>query len=351
MEQMGFGTKWRSWIHGCLTSSRTSVIINGSPTDEFQISKGVRQGDPLSPFLFIIAMEGLNVALEAARDKGLFKGVKLPRNGPTLTHLFYADDAIFVGEWDRTNLKNLARILKCFHIASGLKVNFNKSRVFGIGASEAEIANWANIFGCEVGSFPFTYLGVPVGANMNLTKNWKPIVNKFKAKLSKWKSKSLSFGGRLTLISSVLDLQSDALPTELSPLDDSICSLSFLSLTIGNRHEAEKRTTTICTVVAIDYTPCRIVLHSVFLLQKNTPGNQHCGAFCNSLSSLQFHSSAAPLRDATSKHSSRQFCVRKSVATETKVLWWPYLIGLVGFSLVALLKISLISPSFVLFSG
>ncbi|KAI3710195.1 hypothetical protein L2E82_39969 [Cichorium intybus] len=204
MEQMGFGTKWRSWISGCLRSSRTSVIINRSPTYEFQISKGVRQGDPLSPFLFIIAMEGLNVALEAARDKGLFKGVKLPRNGPNLTHLFYADDAIFVGEWDRTNLKNLARILRCFHIASGLKVNFNKSRVFGIGAPEAEIANWANIFGCEVGSFPFTYLGVPVGANMNLTKNWKPIVNKFKAKLSKWKSKSLSFGGRLTLISSVL---------------------------------------------------------------------------------------------------------------------------------------------------
>ncbi|KAI3751226.1 hypothetical protein L2E82_22274 [Cichorium intybus] len=204
LSQMGFGTKWRSWISGCLNSSRASVIINGSPTDEFEISKGVRQGDPLSPFLFIIAMEGLNVALQEARDKGLFKGVQLPNDGPCISHLFYADDALFVGEWDRVNLKNLARILKCFQVSSGLKVNFHKSRVFGIGAPESETSNWASILGCDVGSFPFTYLGVPVGANMNLTKNWKPIIEKFQNKLSTWKSKALSFGGRLTLITSVL---------------------------------------------------------------------------------------------------------------------------------------------------
>nr|KAJ0210922.1 hypothetical protein LSAT_V11C400217930 [Lactuca sativa] len=96
--QLGFGSKWRSWIHGCLTSVHTSVIINGSPTKEFEVSKGVRQGDPLSPFLFIIAMEGINVALEAARDKGIFKGIQIPNNGPILSHLFYADDALFVAK-------------------------------------------------------------------------------------------------------------------------------------------------------------------------------------------------------------------------------------------------------------
>lgn len=201
--QMRFGSKWRQWIRGCLNSSWISVIVNGSPTDELKISKGVRQGDPLSPFLFIIAMEGLNVALEVARDKEIFKGIQIP-SGPILTHIFYVDDALFVGEWSRSNLKNLARILNCLNITLGLKVNLIKSRVFGIGASSREIANWANIFGCAAGSFPFNYLGVPVGANMILTKNWKPILDKFASKLSSWKSKSLSFGGRLTLISSVL---------------------------------------------------------------------------------------------------------------------------------------------------
>lgn len=138
---MGFGSKWRQWVHGCLHSSRASVLINGSPTCEFGISKGVRQGDPLSPFLFIIAMEGLNVVLEAAKVNGIFKGIQIPNHGPTLSHLFYADDALFVGEWSRSNLKNLASILKCFNASSGLKVNFHKSKVFGIGTSIRETEN------------------------------------------------------------------------------------------------------------------------------------------------------------------------------------------------------------------
>lgn len=124
MGQMGFGTKWRSWIRGCLRSLMASVLVNGSPTEEFPISKGVRQGDPLSPFLFIIAMEGLNVAMKEACNKGLFQGIKLPHNGPKVSHLFYVDDAIFVGEWNSSSIKNLSRILNCFHVSSGLKVKF-----------------------------------------------------------------------------------------------------------------------------------------------------------------------------------------------------------------------------------
>nr|KAJ0196777.1 hypothetical protein LSAT_V11C700381330 [Lactuca sativa] len=202
--QMGFGNKWRMWIRGSLRSARASVIINGSPTKEFPITKGVRQGDPLSPYLFIIAMEGLNVALKTARDKEIFKGIKVPGSGPTISHLFYADDALFIGEWSRSNLKNLARILRCFHIASGLSVNFHKSRVLGIGSSTQELSSWESLLGCESGKLPFDYLGVPVGANMNLKKHWQPILKKFRTKLSIWKAKTLSFGGRLTLVKFVL---------------------------------------------------------------------------------------------------------------------------------------------------
>lgn len=101
-------------------------------------------------------------------------------------------------------MKNLSRILRCFNVVSGLKVNFSKSKVFGPGVSEGDIARGATILGCEVSSIPFKYLGVPVGANMNLKKNWKPIIDRFNSKLSSWKARSLSFGGRTTLINYVL---------------------------------------------------------------------------------------------------------------------------------------------------
>lgn len=105
---MGFGEKWRLWIRGCIKSARASVLVNGVPTKEFSMERWVRQGDPLSPFLFVIAMEGLNVALKITCIKGIFKGVQLPNNGPVISHLLYADDALFLGEWSKRNIQNLA---------------------------------------------------------------------------------------------------------------------------------------------------------------------------------------------------------------------------------------------------
>nr|KAJ0214062.1 hypothetical protein LSAT_V11C400160070 [Lactuca sativa] len=204
MMQMNFSEKWRRWIAGCLESSKASVLVNGSPTKDFDMSKGVRQGDPMSPFLFIIAMEGLHVMMSSAVERGLFDGMKIPNSNVNISHLFYADDALFIGHWSQRNIANLARILRCFHMVSGLKVNFNKSRVYSIGGEPSEVSEWASPLGCEPSALPFTYLGVPVGDNMNRKNAWNPIIDKFKSKLSTWKSKTLSFGGRVTLAKAVL---------------------------------------------------------------------------------------------------------------------------------------------------
>lgn len=75
------------------------------------MSKGVRKGDPLSPFLFIIAMEGLNIAMKSATSRGIFDGINIPNADFCLSHLLYADDALFLGEWSKRNVANLARIL------------------------------------------------------------------------------------------------------------------------------------------------------------------------------------------------------------------------------------------------
>ncbi|GKA29747.1 reverse transcriptase domain, reverse transcriptase zinc-binding domain protein [Tanacetum coccineum] len=105
-----------------------SVLVNGSPTEEFDLERGVRQGDPLSHFLFILATEGLNAIITKAEQNGIFSGVKVGANNVIMSHLQYADDTIFFGEWNKENAKSLLCILKCFEEVFGLRVNFNKSK-------------------------------------------------------------------------------------------------------------------------------------------------------------------------------------------------------------------------------
>ena len=92
-----------------------------------------------------------------AGQKSIFQGVSIPNNGPSISHLFYANDALFIGEWTTSNFANLVRILRCFHACSGLKVNFHKLQVVGIGVSTGEVDGCVQILGCDVGSLPNTW--------------------------------------------------------------------------------------------------------------------------------------------------------------------------------------------------
>nr|GEY71101.1 reverse transcriptase domain, reverse transcriptase zinc-binding domain protein [Tanacetum cinerariifolium] len=94
-------------------------------------------------------------------------------------------------------------ILKCFEEVSGLKVNYKKSKVYGLGVSERELLEMARWMGCGIEEFPFTYLGLLIGENMRRVKAWSTVVEKFKNRLAEWKTKTMSFGGRLTLGSGV----------------------------------------------------------------------------------------------------------------------------------------------------
>ncbi|GJY14724.1 putative RNA-directed DNA polymerase, eukaryota, reverse transcriptase zinc-binding domain protein [Tanacetum coccineum] len=204
MEQVGFSSKWRKWIHSFLNSTFDSVLINGSSTKEFKLEKGLRQGDPLSPFLFILAVEALNVTLIEATNNNFFNGIKVEKDKIQISHLQFADDALILGDWSLSNAKNLSRILTCFHLASGLKVNFNKSKLFEIGVSNEELNVVASSIGCLASQFPSSYFGLPIGAKMSRCRNWDPLIERFQKRLSKWKANTLSIGGRVTLIKSVL---------------------------------------------------------------------------------------------------------------------------------------------------
>ncbi|GJZ66534.1 RNA-directed DNA polymerase, eukaryota [Tanacetum coccineum] len=203
LRKFGFGEKWCGWIQECLRSSWGSVLVNGSPTEEFQFFKGLKQGDPLSPFIFILVMESLHISFKRVVDAGMFNGIVL-NSVMHLSHMFYADDAVFMGQWSTKNIDTIIYVLKCFHRASGLSINLSKSKLLGVVVSEDRVVQAANRIGCGVLKAPFAYLGSKVEGNMSRIKSWDEIVDKMVDRLSKWKMKTLSIGGRLTLLKAVL---------------------------------------------------------------------------------------------------------------------------------------------------
>nr|GEX60237.1 RNA-directed DNA polymerase, eukaryota [Tanacetum cinerariifolium] len=193
----------RQILDGPFILNEASILVNGSPSNEFQFHCGLKQGDPLSPYLFILIMESLHLSVSRAVNEGLFKGIRL-QGSLFLSHLFYADDALFIGEWSDANLRGIIHIIKCFFLASGLQININKSQVLGVGVPRATVEAMAVSIGCSIMQQKFRYLGVSVGECMSRHKAWDDVVLTLRSRLSKWKAKTLSIGGRLTLLKLVL---------------------------------------------------------------------------------------------------------------------------------------------------
>ncbi|CAL5417428.1 unnamed protein product [Camellia sinensis] len=203
MSKFGFGTRWVRWMKSCVSSAKISVLVNGSPTPEFCPQRGLRQGDPLSPVLFNIGAEGLNILLSRAKELGQIKGATVGSNGLRVTHLQFADDTILFCDANRVKVTNIKRILSCFEIASGLKINYHKSVICGVEVDEEPVQEFASSLNCLHQKLPLKYLGLPLGANPSRS-TWKPVIDKFKHKLSTWKRRLVSFAGRLTLIKSLM---------------------------------------------------------------------------------------------------------------------------------------------------
>ncbi|GAU20544.1 hypothetical protein TSUD_131020 [Trifolium subterraneum] len=205
MLKMNFPNLWRGWIMECVTTATASVLVNGSPTDEFNFERGLRQGDPLSPFLFILAAEGLNVMMSAMISSNLFSPYAIgPRQEVKISHLQFADDTLLVGNKSWANVRALKVTLLLFEAISGLKVNFHKSMLFGVNVNATWLHEAVVVLGCRHGQLPFLYLGLPIGGDLSKLCFWHPLVDRIRKRLSGWKCKNLSFGGRLILLKSVL---------------------------------------------------------------------------------------------------------------------------------------------------
>nr|GEY54520.1 RNA-directed DNA polymerase, eukaryota, reverse transcriptase zinc-binding domain protein [Tanacetum cinerariifolium] len=145
----------------------------------------------------------LDLKFSSVVDAGLFKGIVLSLS-LNISHLFYVDDAIFMGQWSQTNIDTITHVLNCFHRASGLRINTIKSKLMGISVDISKVEQAAAKIGCVTLKTPFNYLGSKVGGLMSRLQSWNEIVESLATRLSRWKLKTISIGGRLTLFKSVL---------------------------------------------------------------------------------------------------------------------------------------------------
>nr|GEW46957.1 RNA-directed DNA polymerase, eukaryota [Tanacetum cinerariifolium] len=165
LNKFGFGSKWRMWISNCLMPSKGSNLENAR----------------------------------------MFKGISVS-SSLQLSHLFYADDVIFMGQSSESNINMIIQALDCFHQASALRMNLQKSKLMGIFVKDDIVSRAAIKMRCSTLKALFIYLGVKVRGSMARVRSWDEIVEKIKKRISKWKINTLSIGGRLTLIKSVLSL-------------------------------------------------------------------------------------------------------------------------------------------------
>ncbi|WKA01785.1 hypothetical protein VitviT2T_020047 [Vitis vinifera] len=172
----------------------------------FQISRGLRQGDPFSPYLFVIAMKVFSTFLKRVVDEGFMSGCKVKgRNeeGVQISHLLFADDTLVFFQASQDQLIYLSWLLMWFEAVSGLRINLEKSELIPVGRVE-NINDLALKFGCRVGSLPSTYLGLPLGAPFKSISVWDGVEERFRKRLAMWKRQYLSKGGRAILIRSTL---------------------------------------------------------------------------------------------------------------------------------------------------
>ncbi|XP_057782626.1 uncharacterized protein LOC131000636 [Salvia miltiorrhiza] len=205
LDCFGFLQTFRHWIRVIFQSARISVLFNGEQHGYFGCSRGVRQGDPLSPILFALAEEVLSSMLSDAADRGFIARMRMSRSLLFPAHLLYADDVLLFCKATWRSCRMIESILHIYALVSGQFCNKAKSKVFfGKGVSVQLRRRLQRDLGFSTGSLPFIYLGVPIFAGRASAARLISTRDRIIAHFPRWQGMQLSMAGRLCLVTSVI---------------------------------------------------------------------------------------------------------------------------------------------------
>ena len=202
---MGFSSNWIKWITQCVNTVSYSVLINASPTKPFKPLRGLRQGDPLSPYLFLLCANVLSCALLKQESSHYLKGLKIGRTNQYLSHLLFVDDSFLFFKNEKTSPITIQNTLAWYCRISGQSINLEKSELFCTpNMTQQDKASLANLLSVKLVSNPGKYLGLDFKLRGNIIVDFQDLITKVFTKLQGWKAKLLSQASRMTLINSVL---------------------------------------------------------------------------------------------------------------------------------------------------
>jgi ribonuclease HI/exonuclease III len=210
MSRMGFDGRWIALIMECVSSVSYSILINGAPVGNFKPSRGIRQGDPLSPYLFILCAQVLSVHLHRAMDLGLLRGVPTSPKGMRINHLFFADDSLLFCKATIHEWRVLNEVLDLYGKASGQRLNKDKTSVFFSRNTTQEVKDLIlSVVGIPASQRYDTYLGLPALVGRSRIGEFENLKERVRRRVTNWKTKLLSQAGKEILLKAVVQ----AIPT------------------------------------------------------------------------------------------------------------------------------------------
>jgi hypothetical protein len=201
LRKMGFRERFLKWIALLLYTANTKVIVNGILGSRIQHARGLRQGDPTSPLLFVAGMEVFTAMVAKAVEQNLYQN--LAGISPLQRVSIYADDVVMFLKLEPAELQATKVILKMFGEASGLKVNYRKTTATLIRGSAAEGETAATILGCNIAKFPIRYLGLQLALRLLTKAEWQPLLDSVFWIVPAWQRGMMARTGHLILINAV----------------------------------------------------------------------------------------------------------------------------------------------------